>query len=77
MPTMATPRLQRIPKEMQKPRLAHDRDDVAAGQPEAGAVAQRGLPLRGLQGPPVLGQLDHLSGFLFLLQHSAAGKGEM
>ena len=55
---------------------AQDGDDVAAGQPEAPAVAQRGLLLRGLPGPPVLRQLDHLSGFLPPLHHPvAAGLG--
>lgn len=43
---------------------AHDGDDVAAGQTEAAAVAQRGLLLRGLPRPPILCQLDHLPSFL-------------
>lgn len=51
---------------------AQDGDDVAAGQPEAPAVAQRRLLLRGLPGPPVLRQLDHLSGFLSPLHHPGA-----
>lgn len=50
---------------------AQDGDDVAAGQTEAVALAQRGLLLRGLPGPPVLRQLDHLPGFLLLLHHPA------
>ncbi|TNN80559.1 hypothetical protein EYF80_009299 [Liparis tanakae] len=37
---------------------AHDGDDVAAGQTEAAAVAQRGLLLRGLPGPPILRSSD-------------------
>lgn len=56
---------------------AHDGDDVAARQTEAPAVAQRGLLLRGLPGPPVLRQLDHLPCFLFPLHHPAtAGRGQ-
>lgn len=51
---------------------AQDGDDVAAGQPEAPAVTQRGLLLRGLPGPPVFRQLDHLSGFLSPLHHPVA-----
>ena len=54
---------------------AHHRDDVAAGQPEARAVDQRGLPVRGLLGPPILSQLDDFSGFLFLLEHSTHEEG--
>lgn len=53
---------------------AHDGDDVAAGQTEALAVAQRGLLLRGLPGPPILRQLDHIPGFLFLLYHPATAR---
>lgn len=48
---------------------AQDGDDVAAGQTAAVAVAQRGLLLRGLPGPPVLRQLDHLARLLPLLHH--------
>lgn len=51
---------------------AQDGDDVAAGQPEAPAVTQRGLLLRGLPGPPVLRQLDHFPGFLSPLHHPVA-----
>lgn len=43
---------------------AHDGDDVAAGQAEAVAVAQRGFLLSGLPWPSILRQLDHLPGFL-------------
>lgn len=53
---------------------AHDGDDVAAGQTEAPAVAQRGLLLRGLPGPPILRQLDHLPGFLPSFYHPATAK---
>lgn len=53
---------------------AQDGDDVAAGQTEAVALAQRGLLLRGLPGPPVLRQLDHLPGFLLLLHHPATAR---
>jgi len=53
---------------------AHHGDDVAAGQTEAAAVAQRGLLLRGLPGPPILRELDHLPGFLFLLHHPATAR---
>lgn len=54
---------------------AEDGDDVAAGQPEAAAVAQGGLLLRGLPGPPVLRQLDHLPGLLPPLHHPGAAGG--
>ena len=50
---------------------AHDGDDVATGQPEAPAVAQRRLLLRHLEGLPILRQLDGLPGLLLLLQHPA------
>ena len=50
---------------------AHDGDDVALGQAEALALAQRGLLRRGLPGPPVLRQLDHLPGLLPPLDHPA------
>ncbi len=50
---------------------AQDGDDVAAGQTAAVAVAQRGLLLHGLAGPPILRQLDHLPGFLPPLYHPA------
>lgn len=50
---------------------AQDGDDVAARQTAAVAVAQRGLLLRGLPGPPILRQLDHLPGFLPPLYHPA------
>lgn len=48
---------------------AQDGDDVAAGQTEALAVTQRGFLLRGLPGPPVLRQLDHLPGILSPFYH--------
>lgn len=47
-----------------KAHAAQDGDDVAAGQTEALAVAQRGFLLRGLPGPPILRELDHLPSFL-------------
>lgn len=46
---------------------AHDGDDVPPGQPEAGAVAQRGFLLGHLHGLPILGQLDGVPGLLPLL----------
>lgn len=55
---------------------AQDGDDVAARQAEAPAVAQRRLLLRGLPGPPVLRQLDHLPGLLPPLHHPATKPGE-
>lgn len=53
---------------------AHDGDDVAARQTEAPAVAQRGLLFRGLPGPPILRQLDHIPRFLFPLYHPATAR---
>lgn len=53
---------------------AHDGDDVAARQTEAAAVAQRWFLLRGLPGPPVLRQLDHVPSFLFPLHHPATAR---
>lgn len=53
---------------------AHDGDDVAARQTEALAVAERGFLLRGLPGPSILRQLDHLPGFLFPLYHPATAE---
>ena len=50
---------------------AHDGDDVAAGQAEALAVAERGFLLRGLPRPSILRQLDHIPGFLPPLYHPA------
>lgn len=50
---------------------AQDGDDVAAGQTEALTVAQRGFLLRGLPGPSILRQLDHLPGFLSPLYYPA------
>lgn len=57
-----------------KAQPAHDGDDVAAGQTETLAVAQRGLLLRGLPGPPVLRQLDHIPGFLSPLYNPARAR---
>lgn len=53
---------------------AHDGDDVAARQTEAPTVAQRGLLFRGLPGPPILRQLDHIPCFLFPLYHPATAR---
>lgn len=46
-------------------------DDVAARQPEAGAVAQRSLALLLRRGSAILRQLDHLTCLLLLLQPPA------
>lgn len=54
---------------------AHDGDDVAARQAEAGAVAQWSLFLGHLQGLPILRQLDGLPRVLLLLQHPARQSG--
>lgn len=54
---------------------AHDGDDVAARQAEAGAIAQWSLFLGHLQGLPILRQLDGLPSVLFLLQHPAWQSG--
>lgn len=48
---------------------AQDGDDVATGQTETVAVAQRGFLLCGLPGPPIFRQLDNLTGFLSPLHH--------
>lgn len=48
---------------------AHDGDDVATRQAEAGAVAEWSLLLWHLQGLPILRQLDGLPGVLLLLQY--------
>lgn len=53
---------------------AHDGDDVAPGQAEAAAVAQRGLLLRGLPRPAVLRQLDHLPALLPPLHQPATAR---
>lgn len=53
---------------------AHDGDDVPPGQPEAGAVAQRGFLFGHFHGLPILGQLDGVPGLLPLLQDSARHK---
>ena len=53
---------------------AHDGDDVSAGQTAAVAVTQRGFLLRGLSGPAVLRQLDHLPSFLFPLHQPATAR---
>lgn len=45
------------------------RDDVATRQTEAAAIENWGLLLRGLPGPPVLRQLDHITALLLPLHH--------
>lgn len=58
---------------------AHDGDDVATRQAEAGAVAEWSLLLWHLQGLPILRQLDGLPGVLLLLQYperQSGGRGK-
>lgn len=54
---------------------AHDGDDVATRQAEAGAVAEWSLLLWHLQGLPILRQLDGLPGVLLLLQYPERQSG--
>lgn len=54
---------------------AHDGDNVAAGQAEALAVAQRGFLLSGLPWPSILRELDHFPGFLPPFYNPATTRG--
>lgn len=49
---------------------AHDGDDIAPRQSEAGAVKQRRFPLSHVFGAAIFRQLDHFARFLLLLNNS-------